>query len=45
MGQPAVLVNSRKIANDLMDKRSTIYSDRPFMVCLYNLLVYFFLIF
>jgi len=33
MGQPALLVNSKKVANDLMDKRSTIYSDRPFMVC------------
>ena len=33
MGQPALLVNSKKVANDLMDKRSSIYSDRPFMVC------------
>lgn len=32
MGQPALLINSRKVANDLMDKRSSIYSDRPFMV-------------
>jgi hypothetical protein len=32
MGQPALVVNSKQVANDLMDKRSTIYSDRPFMV-------------
>ena len=32
MGQPALVVNSRKVAYDLMDKRSSIYSDRPYMV-------------
>ena len=32
MGQPAVLVSSRKVASDLMEKRAIIYSDRPYMV-------------
>jgi hypothetical protein len=41
MGQPAVLVNSREVANDLMDKRSSIYSDRPFMVRRRNPLIHF----
>lgn len=29
MGQPAIILNSLQAANDLMDKRGTIYSDRP----------------
>ncbi|KJA13410.1 hypothetical protein HYPSUDRAFT_220871 [Hypholoma sublateritium FD-334 SS-4] len=29
IGQPVVVVNSSKIAKDLLDKRSSIYSDRP----------------
>ena len=28
MGRPVVIINSVKIASDLLDKRSTIYSDR-----------------
>ena len=28
MGRPMVIINSVKIASDLLDKRSTIYSDR-----------------
>ena len=31
MGQPLVVVNSHKVAVDLLDKRSAIYSDRPQM--------------
>ncbi|KAJ3485903.1 hypothetical protein NLI96_g4620 [Meripilus lineatus] len=29
MGKPTVIINSEKVANDLLDKRSVIYSDRP----------------
>ena len=29
IGQPVIVINSLKIATDLLDKRSTIYSDRP----------------
>ncbi|KAF9527232.1 cytochrome P450 [Crepidotus variabilis] len=29
MGQPAVVLNSRQLASELLDKRSAIYSDRP----------------
>ena len=32
MGQSVVVINSLKIANDLLDKRSNIYSDRPKIV-------------
>jgi hypothetical protein len=28
-GQPLVIFNSNKVAGDLLDRRSTIYSDRP----------------
>jgi hypothetical protein len=28
-GQPIVVLNSRKVAADLLDRRATIYSDRP----------------
>ncbi|KAI0028090.1 cytochrome P450 [Vararia minispora EC-137] len=31
LGQPMVIVNSAQIAQDLLDKRSSIYSDRPRM--------------
>ncbi|KAI0917772.1 hypothetical protein AcV7_007098 [Taiwanofungus camphoratus] len=31
-GQPIVILNSTKVAKDLLDKRSLIYSDRPRMV-------------
>ena len=30
-GQPMIVVNSAKIAIDMMDKKSAIYSDRPVM--------------
>lgn len=33
-GQPIVILNSTKVAKDLLDKRSLIYSDRPRMVML-----------
>ena len=36
VGQPIVVVNSRKVAKDLLDKRSGIYSDRPVSVS-YNI--------
>ncbi|KAJ7844119.1 putative monooxygenase [Mycena olivaceomarginata] len=29
LGQPIIVINSAKIANDLLDRRSSIYSDRP----------------
>jgi hypothetical protein len=29
IGQPIVVLNSRKVAADLLDRRATIYSDRP----------------
>ena len=29
LGKELVLLNSEKVANDLLDKRSSIYSDRP----------------
>ncbi|KAF5309878.1 hypothetical protein D9619_010562 [Psilocybe cf. subviscida] len=32
LGKPIIVVNSAKIAQDLMDKRSSIYSDRPISV-------------
>lgn len=28
-GKPVVVISSQKIAGDLMDRRATIYSDRP----------------
>ena len=28
-GQPIVILNSHKVAGDLLDRRSKIYSDRP----------------
>jgi hypothetical protein len=32
VGQPFIILNSSKIAKDLMEKRSSIYSDRPHFV-------------
>lgn len=32
LGQPTYLISSFKTANELMDKRAMIYSDRPIMV-------------
>ena len=32
IGQPIVIINSRKIAKELMDGRSSLYSDRPHFV-------------
>ncbi|KAJ7477019.1 putative monooxygenase [Mycena galericulata] len=29
LGQPLIVINSAKVAKDLMDQRSSIYSDRP----------------
>lgn len=29
MGQDIVIINSLKVATDLLEKRSNIYSDRP----------------
>lgn len=28
-GQPIIVVNDHKVAADLLDRRATIYSDRP----------------
>ena len=38
-GQPLVILNSLKAARDLLDKRSSIYSDRPRFVLLAELWV------
>jgi len=32
IGQSIIIINSSKIAKELMDKRSSIYSDRPHFV-------------
>ncbi|KAJ7109599.1 putative monooxygenase [Mycena crocata] len=32
LGQPLIVINSAKIARDLLDQRSAIYSDRPSLV-------------
>ncbi|KAF7375513.1 putative monooxygenase [Mycena sanguinolenta] len=32
LGQPMIVINSAKVANDLLDKRSSIYSDRPILM-------------
>ncbi|KZT12691.1 cytochrome P450 [Laetiporus sulphureus 93-53] len=32
LGRPMVILNSSKIAKDLLDKRSSLYSDRPHLV-------------
>ncbi|KAJ7267323.1 putative monooxygenase [Mycena rebaudengoi] len=32
MGQPLIVINSAKVAKDLLDQRSAIYSDRPTLV-------------
>lgn len=29
LGQPLIIVNSAKVATDMLDKKSSIYSDRP----------------
>jgi hypothetical protein len=29
LGQPLIILNSAKIATDMLDKKSSIYSDRP----------------
>jgi hypothetical protein len=34
VGQPLIVLNSAKIARDLLDQRSAIYSDRPSMASL-----------
>ena len=31
MGQPIMIVNSQKVAVDLLDRRSAYYSDRPYL--------------
>ncbi|TFK41783.1 cytochrome P450 [Crucibulum laeve] len=37
-GRSLVVINSMKIANDLLDKRSSIYSDRPILPMLHDLM-------
>jgi hypothetical protein len=39
MGQPMVILNSRDACIDLLEKRSSIYSDRPRLVMLNELYV------
>jgi hypothetical protein len=33
-GKPIVIISSLEVAKELLDKRSSIYSDRPELVCL-----------
>ncbi|KAF9523256.1 putative monooxygenase [Crepidotus variabilis] len=35
-GKSTLIINSRKVANDLLDKRSSIYSDRPSTVVFFK---------
>jgi hypothetical protein len=46
LGQEVVVINSQHVAEALMDKRSRIYSDRPYIATVepYVLLVLFHLI-
>ncbi|CAL1715497.1 unnamed protein product [Somion occarium] len=37
MGTNIIIINSLKVANDLFDKRSSIYNDRPYLTMLYDL--------
>ena len=37
LGQPIIIVNSQKIARDMLDKKATIYSDRPYLEMCSNL--------
>lgn len=37
LGQPIIIVNSQKIARDMLDKKATIYSDRPHLEMCSNL--------
>lgn len=39
LGKSIVLLNSERVANDLLDQRSTIYSDRPSLP-FFDMLVY-----
>jgi len=32
LGQPIIVINSLKVAAELLDKRANIYSDRPRMI-------------
>ena len=36
LGKPILIVNSAQIAKELLDKRSSIYSDRPRLVCFFS---------
>ena len=31
LGQPTIVLNSAKAVIDLLDRRGTVYSDRPFL--------------
>ena len=37
-GQPIVVINSRKVAVELLDRRGAIYSDRPTNVIVDNIM-------
>ena len=37
-GQPVVILNSQKVAADLLDRRAGIYSDRPRNIVSFDLL-------
>jgi len=40
IGQPIIIINTAEIAKDLMDRRATIYSDRPHFVMANDLVGY-----
>ncbi|KZT07466.1 cytochrome P450 [Laetiporus sulphureus 93-53] len=40
LGQPVIIINSAEVARDLLDKRSSIYSDRPHLVMAGDLVGY-----
>ena len=42
LGHPVIIVNSFKYANELMEKRGALYSDRPQMVFINDMQVEYF---
>lgn len=45
LGMHIVVVNSQKIAIDLMEKRSKIYSDRPYLAMAGDLCAHYYRVF
>ncbi|KZT07386.1 cytochrome P450 [Laetiporus sulphureus 93-53] len=40
LGRPVIIINSAEVARDLLDKRSSVYSDRPHLVMACDLVGY-----